>query len=153
MNSAIDRKKLEQLRNSAGLSQAKFGTRPPTGLGSSSGSGGRAATKETDQLYRLLENSHNMAFTGGWIIFSLMMLSLILGIGLLGGVWESVRDDLKRDDFKNYCYAVWACLGFAAVMSVGFIIYFKYHMEDVHEKGLMNINTIYGTNYKHKTDR
>ena len=109
-------------------------------------------TAESGQLYRLLENSHNMAFTGGWVIFSLMMVSLLVGIGLMGGIWDSVRDDLKTSEFKNYCYAVWASLGFAGFMAIGFIIYFKYHMSDVHEKGLTNINTIYGTTYKHTSD-
>lgn len=109
-----------------------------------------SSNKESAQLYRLLENSHDMTFTGGWIIFALMMLALLLGIGLMGGIWDSIRDDLKTDDFKNYCYGVWASLGFAGFMAIGFIIYFKYHMDDVHEKGLMNINSVYGTNYKHK---
>ena len=111
--------------------------------------GGPAATKETDQLYRLFENNHNIAFNGGWAIFLLMMLGIILGIGFTGGIWESINNDFKTESFKGYCYGVWACLGFSGIMAIGFIYYFKYHVKDFHAKGITNINTIYGTSYTH----
>lgn len=88
--------------------------------------------------YRVYFNtSHNQSHSLGWMIYVFSLVALIVGIGLVGGIWESVPASTRTQSFENYCYSVWAVLGLGIVLATCFIAYFYHTMRQFklgHEK-------------------
>lgn len=88
--------------------------------------------------YRIYFNtSHNQTHTLGWMLYVFSLIALIVGVGLMGGVWNSVPESTRTDNFKNYCYSVWAVLGVGIVLVTCFVAYFYHTMRQFklgHEK-------------------
>ena len=93
--------------------------------------------------YRVYFNtSHDQSHSLGWMIYVFSLVCLIVGIGLMGGIWNSVPESTRTDGFKNYCYSVWAVLGLGIILATCFVGYFYHTMRQFkggHEKKFSEI--------------
>jgi len=103
------------------------------------------------RLNTTFELTHTTSYIGGWLIYGFSVVSLIVGIGLVGGLWSS--QNFPSYEFKNYCYALWAVLTFGVIMATVFVIYFRYNMKDLIAKSKDNIYTVLNVSKPKSVDR
>jgi len=107
---------------------------PPPGMTMGGGN-----SKETQlMLHRLHANSHQTTFIGAWLLGGFAILTIIVSIFLMIGVWQSNSN--KTDIFQTYCYAIWGVLSGGLALVIGFLIYFHWNMKNLWKKGRSNID-------------
>lgn len=104
---------------------------------SSYGRGGRGESNEKLALQRLHSNSHQTTFIGAWLLAGFAILTIVLSMFLMIGVWNENSD--KSDAFKTYCYTIWGILAGGLILVIAFLIYFHWNMTNLWKKGKANI--------------
>ena len=93
--------------------------------------------------YRVYFNaSHNESHSIGWMIYVFSVVCLLVGLGLMGGVWNAVPASTRTQSFENFCYSVWAVLGLGIILVTCFVGYFYHVMRQFklgHEKKFSDI--------------
>ncbi len=111
---------------------------------------GPSDSKEA-QLGRLTNNLHNTGSKTGWVFIAFTLFFIILGIGLMGGIYESVNKDQRTESFNGFCYATWGVLTTAFCILIGFAFYYHNHTSYLHKQSIDNINAVYGTRFSKTT--
>lgn len=94
-------------------------------------------------LQRLHANSHQTTFIGAWLLAGFSILTIITAMFVMIGVWQNNSN--QTENFKNFCYAMWAVLGAGLALVIGFLIYFHWNMNNLWKKGRANIDLAFST--------
>ena len=100
--------------------------------------------KRAEILRRIYEDHHSSSHTAGWLLYIFSILALIVGVGMVGGMWSATPTSTRTSSFENYSYAAWASLGIGIILSTIFVAYFYHSMDGLRQKGLKSINAVFG---------
>lgn len=91
-------------------------------------------------------DQHSNSHTLGWMIYVFSVICLIVGLGMVGGIWDSTPESVRTEAFKGYCYATWAVLALGIVLATIFVGYFYHVMRQFKIKSEKSLKFIFEKN-------
>jgi hypothetical protein len=94
-------------------------------------------------LYKKMIAMHkNHTHRIGWVLYFIAILALVVGMGLIGGMWDSIPESQQNSEFKKYVIGGLIALGVGIVFTTVVVIWFSHEMttyNKTHDKVFENI--------------